>query len=229
MGPTRSVRHTMITLLLATKPYGEFVCGCVKDSGSTENTRRSDHTEPGKVLHGQSSRRPSAYGGWHLPTRDYGRPSIAPPFKKRRPWLRIALQPSLSTNPTFFTPAFHEQPPPSSSANHHATMSFFHTVDSTFCGEDQTSAWSETAGIEYAAPAFDLTTVDPILVSADLFRDMRSYSPFGSCNTLIGCLLGHLTSCPTSMSGLGRSTISRQSINLPNHPTCRMTAIIQTP
>jgi hypothetical protein len=114
-------------------------------------------------------------------------------------------------------------------------MSFFHTDDSTFCGEDQTSAWSETAGIEHAALAFDCTTADPIMVSADLLRAMRSYSPFGSRNTLIGCLLAHLTSCPTSMSGLGRSTIlsplmpGHSILTLPIHLTSKTITITRTP
>jgi hypothetical protein len=55
--------HDTLQVLLAAKPYGEFVCCCIKDSGGTENTRRSDHTKPGKVFHGQISRRTSAHGG----------------------------------------------------------------------------------------------------------------------------------------------------------------------
>jgi hypothetical protein len=57
-------------------------------------------------------------------------------------------------------------------ANHHATISFFHTDDSTSCGEDQMTAWSETASTtEQAAFPFDWSTARPIMVSVELLRD----------------------------------------------------------
>lgn len=110
------------------------------------------------------------------------------------------------------------------SANHHATMNFFYTDNSTFVGEDQTVWWSETANTEQAALPLDWTAARPIMVSVDPLRDARSYSPFESRNTPIGHLLALLTRCLTSVSGLGHSTIMRPlsiySIMIQlNHPT----------
>ena len=76
---------------------------------------------------------------------------------------------SHSTNPTSFTPCLLRAIISSPLANHHATMSLFHTNnDPTFCGEDQTTAWSEAVSNEQDALAFDWTATCPILVSGFL-------------------------------------------------------------
>ena len=62
-------------------------------------------------------------------------------------------------------------------------MSLFHANNEpTFCGEDQTTPWSESVSNEQAALGFDWTATCPVLVSTDSLWDMRVCSLWKSRN-----------------------------------------------
>jgi hypothetical protein len=132
-------------------------------------------------------------------------------FKKRRPLLRIAFQPLPQTQPASQLPSTSK---PLTPLNYRTVMNF-HTDVTTFylCGEDQTVAWSsEHSNYEHAALAFDCAAADPIAVSVDLLRDMKKLFNLRSRKTPVGCFPVLSTTCPTLMSGLGRSEISRRLV-----------------
>jgi hypothetical protein len=100
---------------------------------------------------------------------------------------RIAFQPLPQTQPASQRPSTSKPPHSPQLVNYHTVMNF-HTDISTFylCGEDQTVAWSEHSNYEHTALAFDCAAADPIAVSVDLLRDVKSYSTFAVAKPRLG-------------------------------------------